>query len=115
MLPINRDFAATSVAMLSALQVVAWCNIHASGSDEDDVEDRDEDFIQGLTQNEIFEVMLAANFLDIDPLVELAAKSIAMKASGGQLRRRPKRRVVMHSVSSRLSHCAVRSPAPPSG
>lgn len=66
-------------ACLIAAQVVTWCNYHSEGMDEDDVIDRDEDFMKELNQKEIFEIMLAANFLDIDALVELAARTLAMK------------------------------------
>jgi len=63
-------------------QVVRWCEYHAESVDEDDVADQDEDFMKELSQTEIFDVMLAANFLDIDALVELTAKSIANMAKG---------------------------------
>ncbi|CAG9462014.1 unnamed protein product [Pedinophyceae sp. YPF-701] len=63
-------------------KVIEWMNYHAGKPEEDEAEDWNEDFLKQVPKDTIFEIMLAANYLDIDALVDFCAKTVAGMIKG---------------------------------
>ena len=68
-------------------KVLEYCNKHVGEDKLEDekktqLQDWDTKFAEDLDQTTLFELMLAANFLDIKPLLELTCKTVANMIKG---------------------------------
>uniref|UniRef100_A0A0E0EEN4 SKP1-like protein n=1 Tax=Oryza meridionalis TaxID=40149 RepID=A0A0E0EEN4_9ORYZ len=63
--------------------VMQYCDKHAADdADEEDLKEWDEDFVDELDQDALFDVIAAANYLDIDGLLNLTCKRVADTIKG---------------------------------
>uniref|UniRef100_A0A0E0AMX7 SKP1-like protein n=1 Tax=Oryza glumipatula TaxID=40148 RepID=A0A0E0AMX7_9ORYZ len=63
--------------------VMQYCDKHAADdADEEDLKEWDEDFVDELDQDALFDVIAAANYLDIDGLLDLTCKRVADTIKG---------------------------------
>uniref|UniRef100_A0A0E0LNJ9 SKP1-like protein n=1 Tax=Oryza punctata TaxID=4537 RepID=A0A0E0LNJ9_ORYPU len=64
--------------------VMQYCNEHAADDtdDEKDLKEWDEGFVNALDQDALFDVIAAANYLDIDDLLNLTCKRVADTIKG---------------------------------
>jgi hypothetical protein len=74
-IPLPKNIIATTLK-----EVVAWCDFHATRSTKDQ-SDFDETFFRSMGQDDVARIMIAANFLGIEALMELSAMNIATRVS----------------------------------
>lgn len=58
-------------------KVIQYCYMHADGAADDQLKSWDEQFIYALDRDALFDLLLAANYLEIGGLVDLVCRAMA--------------------------------------
>ncbi|KAG7565487.1 SKP1 component dimerization [Arabidopsis suecica] len=64
------------------LLVIEYCKKHVVESEEEDLKKWDTEFMKKMEQSIVFDVMMAANYLNIQSLIDLTCKTVADFLSG---------------------------------
>ncbi|KAG7566363.1 S-phase kinase-associated protein 1-like [Arabidopsis suecica] len=57
--------------------VIAYCKKHVESNEEEDLKEWDADFMKKIEPSILFDVMIAANFLNIPSLLDLTCQTVA--------------------------------------
>ncbi|KAI9182672.1 hypothetical protein LWI28_027710 [Acer negundo] len=77
----NKEIPLHNVTSSILWKVIEYCKKHVDSGDDDDITAWDADFVK-VDQATLFDLILAANYLDIKGLLDLTCQAVADKIKG---------------------------------